>query len=124
MDVQLRPERIREERRKRAWTQEHLAELAGLGVRTVQRIEAGGTASLESAAALSSVLSVSLAELRVNTDTGRAGKALLRLKPIDWIAFGIGTFGVLLVSPPNLLIQAPLFLIMIGAYLFGRIRYQ
>lgn len=67
MEVQLKAERIRAEREARAWTQEHLAEVAGLGVRTVQRIEATGTASFESAAALSAVLDIPLKELQITT---------------------------------------------------------
>ncbi len=39
--------RIRLERQKRSWTQEQLAERAGLATRTVQRIESGADASPE-----------------------------------------------------------------------------
>ncbi|WP_019603055.1 helix-turn-helix domain-containing protein [Teredinibacter turnerae] len=45
-------------RHKRNWTQEQLAEISGLSVRTIQRIESGGKASLESLNALASVLEV------------------------------------------------------------------
>ncbi len=40
-------ERIRLERMKRSWTQEHLAEVSGLSTRTVQRLESGAEASPE-----------------------------------------------------------------------------
>ena len=40
------------------WSQEKLAELSGLSIRTIQRIENGETASIESLAALSSVFKV------------------------------------------------------------------
>ena len=49
MDVQVDGELIRSEREKRAWSQEHLAGAAGIGVRTIQRIEATSVASYESA---------------------------------------------------------------------------
>lgn len=52
VDAQL----IRNERLKRAWSQEQLAQVSGLGIRTVQRIESGGNASLETVKALSAVL--------------------------------------------------------------------
>ena len=39
MDVQVDPNLIRSEREKRAWSQEHLAAAAGIGARTIQRIE-------------------------------------------------------------------------------------
>jgi transcriptional regulator with XRE-family HTH domain len=45
-------------RHKRNWSQEQLAEISGLSVRTIQRIESGGKASLESLNALASVLEV------------------------------------------------------------------
>lgn len=50
-------------RYKRKWSQEQLAEIAGLSVRTVQRIEAGGKASLESLKSLAAVLEVDTAIL-------------------------------------------------------------
>jgi len=50
-------------RKTRGWTQEHLAEVAGLSVRTVQRIEAGYPASPESLMALAAALDLSVEEL-------------------------------------------------------------
>lgn len=44
--------RVRALRERRAWSQEQLAQVAGLNVRTVQRIESGGSASLETRMAL------------------------------------------------------------------------
>ena len=56
MDMQVDAQLIKSERLKRAWSQEQLAQLSGLGIRTVQRIESGGNASLETIKALSAVL--------------------------------------------------------------------
>ena len=63
MDVKLDSAIIRAERRNRGWSQEQLATAAGLGGRTVQRIEASGTASAESATCLAAVFEVPVAEL-------------------------------------------------------------
>jgi transcriptional regulator with XRE-family HTH domain len=63
MDMKVDSQRIREERLRRAWSQDHLAQVSGLGLRTVQRIESSGAASHESIAALASVLEVPVAEL-------------------------------------------------------------
>lgn len=49
---------VKKLRHKKNWSQEQLAEVAGLSVRTIQRIESGGKASLESLKALASVLEV------------------------------------------------------------------
>ncbi len=54
MDMQLNKETLKHEREKRAWSQSHLAEVAGLSLRTVQRIERTGSASLDSAKAIAS----------------------------------------------------------------------
>jgi transcriptional regulator with XRE-family HTH domain len=63
MDMQLNPEVLRREREIRAWSQSHLAEVAGLSMRTVQRIERTGSASQESAKALASALDTQIESL-------------------------------------------------------------
>ena len=55
MDMQVDAGRIRAERERRVWSQEHLATLSGLGLRTIQRIEATNSASHESINAIASV---------------------------------------------------------------------
>lgn len=47
----------------RAWSQEQLAELAGLSTRTVQRIENGERPGLETLSALAAVFEVSVSDL-------------------------------------------------------------
>lgn len=63
MDMKIDPLKIRQLREARGWSQEHLAEVAGLSARTVQRIEAEGNASPESRMALAAALGVEAAEL-------------------------------------------------------------
>ena len=53
-------ERIKALREAKAWSQAHLAEAAGLSLRTVQRVEAEGAASAETRLAIASALSVSV----------------------------------------------------------------
>ena len=55
---------VRKLRLQRGWTQDQLAEFAGLSVRSVQRIERGAEASLESMKALAAVLEVDIATLQ------------------------------------------------------------
>jgi transcriptional regulator with XRE-family HTH domain len=64
MDMQLNPQKIRTERERRGWSQEHLASLAGLSPRTIQRVEASGIASNETATALAAVFEVDLNALK------------------------------------------------------------
>lgn len=81
MEMKLSSETIKSERQKRAWSQQHLAEVAGLGVRTVQRIEATGLASYESAAAIAAGLQVEVEDLttmnREASGFGRTKQSLL-----------------------------------------------
>ena len=49
---------VRKLRLQQGWSQDQLATLSGLSVRTIQRLERGGSASLESAKALASVFEV------------------------------------------------------------------
>jgi XRE family transcriptional regulator, regulator of sulfur utilization len=49
---------VRKLRLQRGWTQEHLAELTGLSVRSIQRLERGQSASLETLNSLAAVFEV------------------------------------------------------------------
>src|SRR5690606_20399040 len=63
MDMQINKNFLRRERERRAWSQSHLAEVAGLSMRTVQRIEHSGIASMESTKALATALDLTLSKL-------------------------------------------------------------
>ena len=55
---------IQKLRLQRGWSQEQLAELSGLSVRTVQRLERGQNASPESLKAVASVFEIDFSSLR------------------------------------------------------------
>jgi transcriptional regulator with XRE-family HTH domain len=59
---------VRKFRLQRGWSQEQLAHFSGLSVRTIQRIERGQNAGLESLKCLAAVFEVDLSELRQETD--------------------------------------------------------
>jgi transcriptional regulator with XRE-family HTH domain len=52
-------------RKQHSWSQDELATAAGLNLRTVQRIENEGTASLQSAKAIASALNTQLEKLKL-----------------------------------------------------------
>tara|TARA_R110002110_G_scaffold152003_1_gene344447 strand:+ start:647 stop:1063 length:417 start_codon:yes stop_codon:yes gene_type:complete len=54
---------VKKLREKSKWSQEQLAQLAGVSLRTVQRVEAGNKASLETLKSLASVFEVELSKL-------------------------------------------------------------
>jgi transcriptional regulator with XRE-family HTH domain len=116
MEMQLKPALIRAERESRAWTQEQLAALTGLGVRTIQRVEATGIASAETAAALSAVFEIPLTALRADVSVGGRKSAIL-----DALVLVAGVFGAMLFMPAHPVAQVPVLLI-VGAYFFGRSR--
>jgi len=89
MDMKINKEILRRERELRAWTQSHLAEVADLSMRTVQRIERTGDASMESAGALAAALDINLAVLMeasiVSEETTPAKSRSYKL----WSAVGV-----------------------------------
>ncbi|WP_108649509.1 helix-turn-helix domain-containing protein [Dongshaea marina] len=55
--------KIKDFRLQRGWSQEQLAEISGVSVRTISRLEQGGKGSLESLRALASAFEVEIATL-------------------------------------------------------------
>lgn len=60
--------KIKRWREERHWSQEHLAELAGIAARTLQRIERGDPASQDSVMALAAAFNVDATALSVDAD--------------------------------------------------------
>lgn len=65
MEVFINHDLVKETRQANNWTQQHLAQLCNLSLRTIQRIEKTGVASSESLASLSSSLELPIDNLRV-----------------------------------------------------------
>ncbi len=63
MEMELNKETLKSQRDSRAWSQTQLAEVSGLSLRTIQRIEKTGIASQESAKSLAAVYECSITEL-------------------------------------------------------------
>jgi len=59
---------VRVMREQRAWSQEQLAEFSGLSIRTIQRIENGSNATIESLKSLAAVFDTQLSELQEDRD--------------------------------------------------------
>jgi len=65
--------KIKRWREERHWSQEHLAELAGIGLRTIQRVENGEPASRESVMALAAAFGVEAMALCIDPEEEAAG---------------------------------------------------
>ena len=63
-DVILNKNKIKKLRAIKCWSQDELASACGLSIRTIQRVEKNGTASLETTKALASVFVVTPNELQ------------------------------------------------------------
>ena len=95
--------KIRRWREERHWSQEHLADLAGIGLRTVQRIEKGEQTSGETLKALAAAFNVDVMALTVDArakaseayERGRA-KDLAALMLSFWIHLGSWMLGMLI----------------------------
>ena len=108
---------IKAERQKRGWSQEQLAEAAGLGVRTIQRVEASGTASNESAKCLAAVFEVPLTRLIVEKPEKRARVRLWAAAAAVCVAL---VSSLLLVSRANATDVA--MLVVVGTDIGGKSR--
>jgi transcriptional regulator with XRE-family HTH domain len=75
--------RIRQLRLEKGWSQEQLASIAGLSTRTVQRLENGEQASLETLTAIAAALELQIGDLnqppqQENNDSSQAEQAIRR----------------------------------------------
>ncbi|XXD09582.1 helix-turn-helix domain-containing protein [Klebsiella sp. R445] len=61
---------VKQLRLQRAWSQEQLAELTGVSVRTIQRIENGDRPALETLSALAAVFEVNVADITADAPAG------------------------------------------------------
>ena len=69
-EVKVHPAGIRKLRESKSWTQEHLAAAAGVSLRTIQRMEADGSASAESRLAVAAALGVPVENINLSPDVG------------------------------------------------------
>ncbi|WP_113906644.1 helix-turn-helix domain-containing protein [Aliidiomarina celeris] len=81
---------VKEARTQRGWTQQQLAEVTGLSLRTIQRVESQGQASVETCNALCAVLEITRDELLVNTAERRSSPYSTGFVVAILAAVGIG----------------------------------
>lgn len=70
MDMQLNTEKLKQLREHRAWSQTHLADVAGVSLRTIQRVEKSGVASPESVKAICASYGIDVSDLLEQKNVG------------------------------------------------------
>jgi transcriptional regulator with XRE-family HTH domain len=98
MDMKVDSSYLKAQREQRAWSQEHLAEVTGLGLRTIQRIETTGTASYESAKSLAAVFGVEVADLRDERAQAGGPRISVPLRPLLGVLAALVTGGALFLA--------------------------
>lgn len=76
---------VRKLRLQRGWSQEYLAEISGLSVRTIQRIERGQKAGLESLNALAAVFEVQLSQLYEDTEMNEQSMTWEEQRALEYV---------------------------------------
>ena len=66
MDIMINSELVKKLRKQKSWSQEQLSAIAGISLRTVQRVENEGACSLESRKALASAFEIDAADLELD----------------------------------------------------------
>ena len=67
MEQMINKDLIKKLRNERSWSQDQLASISGLSLRTIQRVEREGTCSLESKKALAAAFEMNATNLEINT---------------------------------------------------------
>ncbi len=83
--MKINAELVKRLRQERHWSQEQLSEMCGLNLRTIQRLEKNGNASLESARALAAVFEVDVASLELDA-------AKLKRNPLQSVEASLRNF--------------------------------
>ncbi len=99
MQNKIDSDKLRLWRKERYLSQEQVAEQAGLSVRTVQRLEKGGSASYDSAVSLANVYDVEVSEFMVDERKAGGNSAeVLDASGVDGLklSFGIHAMGYVL----------------------------
>ncbi|OUL56622.1 helix-turn-helix transcriptional regulator, partial [Pseudoalteromonas ulvae] len=63
MEMQLNVKKLKQLRESKAWSQSQLADVAGISLRTVQRIEKSGVASPESVMSICSAYDIQTSDI-------------------------------------------------------------
>ena len=90
MELMIDAELVKQLRKEKSWTQEQLAQVSGISLRTVQRIEKQGVCSLESRQALASVFEVSASELQSDEEEKKRNRFYRKVLLMSYLGNTLG----------------------------------
>ena len=93
MDIMINSELVKKLRKQESWSQDQLAAIAGISLRTVQRVEKEGSCSLESRKALASVFKINATELELDSEAIEVAANHERGRKYGYAAAIIGLIG-------------------------------
>lgn len=102
MDIKIDSSKLLAERNQRAWSQQHLSDVSGVSLRTIQRVEKGQSSSMDTARAIASAFDMAVHELyqREEADIERRSSPSVASSymQIPRIRFHIYLFSMLAIS--------------------------
>lgn len=84
---------VKKLRIEKGWSQEHLAQICGLNVRSIQRVESGNKTSLETLKTLSSVFEVEISKLTEEITVIDKQSEIWKVQPwwLKFVFFGVAS---------------------------------
>lgn len=105
---------VKKLREQRSWSQEQLAQIAGLSLRTIQRVEAGNRASLETLKSLAAVFEVEITKLTAEVVVIDKDSSAWLAEPwyIRWCVYGVRRRTHMLAIEYSMLVVGVVLLLM------------
>ncbi|MCF6262542.1 MAG: helix-turn-helix domain-containing protein [Xanthomonadales bacterium] len=76
--MNIASEKLKSLRQQKGWTQQHLAEVSGISLRTIQRAESSGVTSTDTIGALSAVFEVERSYWQIDTFTSSEKQRIIQ----------------------------------------------
>ncbi len=96
MNIKVNVDKVKKWREERCWSQDYVAEISGISLRTIQRIESGATTSSDSIASLAAAFGVDVMALTLDINA-EVEKTVEREEIKKFLQFKM-SFGIHLVS--------------------------
>ena len=90
MEMKINSKRVKQLRNQRSWSQDQLASVSGLSLRTIQRIENRGTCALDSKRALAAVFEVDIDELIITGSDNDFSSYKLKGRNLGYLGAALG----------------------------------